>query len=1056
MTLTIDDFPGFFEAVNGFVPFSWQERAVREVYDRIDSGSSPCFPSLFDLPTGSGKTSLIDIAVFLLALEGTKEPKERSVPRRIVFVVDRRVVVDQAHEHGCHLVGCLASEQPADPIVGKVAAALRNYAVDSPSGVAPPPMLATVLRGGIVRDEQWARRPDVPTVITSTVDQVGSRLLFRGYGLSKGMQPIHAGLLGADTLFLLDEVHLARPFADTLKAIRGYQDTWPEVGGPRRWNMCELSATPGTETDDAFSLESVAELDPVQDAVLVRRLVASKPVELPEPVKVSGTDRGKANHDFATALVDAAEGHRLSAHVRNVAIVVNRVDTAVATHKLLDDRRDEGGPEAVLLTGRMRPWDRDRIVSETLRHLTTRSALADNHRAVTVVATQCIEAGADLDFDALVTEAASIDALIQRFGRVDRGGVLADADTPAPGSILVRSTDVKGDDDPVYGASMANTWHALRRLDAVDFGFDRLPGGFLGDPLLRAKTQHAPLLFPGHLDSWVQTSPRPDPDPDPKFWLHGDVDADLDVTIVWRADLTRELLKAATAQGQPDEDEPTSALLAVRQLVVAAPPCALESVAVPLSAARAWLRGGEAVAVADVDAPGVTGYAAAKAPDRELAVRFRGDESEVVSARGRRGDGHLGHGSIRPGDILMVPSNYGGLGNHGSWDVASEERVTDLTEVAQATQRRRVVLRITDGTMTGWKPEQGEPHEVRAAWDGVVQDLAEPTDPDVSMGGVLGDWIGANLHRLEPGPREAALLLADELAKHGGELGRIDLDSVHWVPEGSAGAHWFVASMAATPAMRDQIVDALAGDPRQSGEDGEAGGGASTVDSEPETSSFTAVEVPLDDHLCGVGAWADALARNCGLSAELVQDVHLAGRLHDLGKADPRFQVMLHRGDVVAAAGSPLAKSSIDVGDLQARRRARRDAGYPRGARHELLSLAMIGEVDAIRDQAHDWDLVQHLVSSHHGYCRPFAPAVRDDTPVIGRHDFDGRELSACSAHGLERLDSGVADRFWRLVRRYGWHGLAYYEAILRLADHRRSQQEQTEVSAHAQSEDAR
>jgi len=90
-----------------------------------------------------------------------------------------------------------------------------------------------------------------------------------------------------------------------------------------------------------------------------------------------------------------------------------------------------------------------------------------------------------------------------------------------------------------------------------------------------------------------------------------------------------------------------------------------------------------------------------------------------------------------------------------------------------------------------------------------------------------------------------------------------------------------------------------------------------------------------------------------------------------------------------------------------------------------------------------DRDLVLHLIASHHGRCRPFAPVVPDNAPV----DVQVGDRRSTSDHGLERASSGITERFWKLTDRYGWYGLAYLETILRLADHRRSEEEQKGVA---------
>ncbi|MCE7885551.1 MAG: CRISPR-associated endonuclease Cas3'', partial [Actinobacteria bacterium ATB1] len=266
------DFGNFVRDVHGYDPYPWQERLLRDVLDR------KCWPDLVDLPTGSGKTSLIDIAVYALAVSA-QDSLTTWTPRRIILVVDRRVVVSQAARHAEKIADAIRARKSRT--LDNVAAALGRLG-DGDNN----PLLTAELRGGMITDDAWTRRPDQAAVLTSTVDQIGSRLLFRGYGVSKGMRSVHAGLLGADCLYLLDEVHLSQPFKQTLHAIRRLQAE-PELGNfPPAIHAVEVSATPvnSDRTTDGrepwvFRLER-PDLEDPRSARLVQVLEAAKPTTL--------------------------------------------------------------------------------------------------------------------------------------------------------------------------------------------------------------------------------------------------------------------------------------------------------------------------------------------------------------------------------------------------------------------------------------------------------------------------------------------------------------------------------------------------------------------------------------------------------------------------------------------------------------------------------------------------------------------------------------------------------------------------------------------------------
>jgi len=984
------EFEDFFAAVHDHRPYRWQSRLAREVGATADGAkeSNAGWPETIAAPTGAGKTAVIDIAIWRLAQAASADAAvgaPRTTPMRIVFAVDRRVIVDQAFERAS-MIACKLKSAAKDETGGPLAAvrdALLRFSGDNES-----PLHVEQLRGGMPREDDWAKTPSQPTVLCTTIDQLGSRLLFRGYGVSDRMAPIHAGLLGEDALIILDEAHLSAAFVETLSCAARWRKE-REIDLELPWGCCLLTATPRDRVRAFHLRDEEREEDGIK-----KRLEARKEAVLDKINTEKQDGIAKAFADTARSLAGKCKD---PAPV--VAVIVNRVGLARAVYEKLRPATDKGGAcDAILLTGRVRPVSRDDLISAYENDLSGKRDAGKG--PLYVVATQCIEAGADFDFHAMLTQVAPLDALVQRFGRLARAGERSGA--PAPAAILALKSDIAArTDDPVYGNRMKAAWDWLEerqegrsKTKFIDFGVNALTAKIDADDkgAKDAMTAHppAPFLREADVDFFSITSPRPNPEPALELFLHGELNRASDVQIVWRADLEPEDF----LDGE-DEQEPAIAI------VDAMKPVSGEALAVPVWAARAWLRDDKnASDVADVAAR--EEHSSVDGSHERPVVRLRGGQPEVIRNIATRG-------ALCPGDVIVVPTSYGGCDCFG-WAPQSEAPVEDIADCAwRPYEKKRLRLRLHSAL---WAPaadrfNEGRPEEQRLPnWEAVKDVIANAASRN-----------SASIAR--------AVIEKDVDAA----LGAADLSS-----------HPYLAT------LHDFTKRERSARPLWRGRDDETTGcvlvaGAETFSTgADDASSFTA-PLSLCDHRKDVECKARKFSKQLRFPDPWPDVLGWAGCFHDDGKADERFQAYLRAFvDDAAAPADALAKSGA------VRRGDRGAAGLPKHWRHEVLSVQMaiarLGDLPAGVDPA----LVLWLVGTHHGHGRPFF-RHEDDWENEARTVWD---VALAAAPGPHRLDfewvhegEGFdwAGLFVRLKRRYGYWGLAYLEAVLRLADHRASEE---------------
>jgi CRISPR-associated endonuclease/helicase Cas3 len=392
----------------------WFRRATREAgypagqkpfpYQRRFAGEHES-PQLVDVPTGCGKTAMAILGWLWRRRFHGNEVVRNTTPRRLVYCLPMRVLVEQT-----------VSE--ADKWVHKLN---ENY----PNEMAKPLKVYTLMGGDV--DDDWTLYPERDMIVVGTQDMLLSRALNRGYAMSRFQWPRSLGLLNNDCLWVLDEVQLMGPGLATTAQLAAFrkpqrfgtfgkcQTLWMSATLQEEW-LKTVDFKPSEEEPFGLREEDREQEDLKKRLEARKRLAVVTGVTLPEK-------------DYAMKLAKKVIGVHQSDSL--TLVVVNTVKRAKELYKALNNtstqrgskrrggKAEAGGPVTaksvlILIHSRFRPPER-----RALNHRIMSSVPKEGR---IVVATQVVEAGVNISARVLFTELAPWTSLVQRFGRCNRFG----------------------------------------------------------------------------------------------------------------------------------------------------------------------------------------------------------------------------------------------------------------------------------------------------------------------------------------------------------------------------------------------------------------------------------------------------------------------------------------------------------------------------------------------------------------------------------------------------------------------------------------------------------